>query len=304
MKDQTPQTQFPSHADVQVIELAPHYPAFVIDNAHAKATIALHGAHIIDYQPHGQDPIIFTSKDAAFTAGKAIRGGIPICWPWFNAHPTDASLPSHGYARSSFWTLDTITTRSIDTDIKTETSAATILTFSLPPQGNSQLSAQLEISIGKTLSLSLTTKNHGDTATTYSEALHTYFSVSDSREAELKGLDQLEYIDTVGEETTRTQSGVLTFPDEVDRIYSHHTSATLRDLINERETIISKTGSQTTITWNPGYAKGQAMADLNNEQIFQFICVETANARTQSITLAAGDEHTMTCTIGATATSK
>lgn len=282
MQNTTPlQDQFPTNPDVTVIELAPGYPAFVIDNTYAKATISLHGAHLTDFTPHGEEPVLFTSQSAIYREGKAIRGGIPICWPWFNAHPTDSSLPSHGYARTSFWTLEKV--KSHD--------AGTSLVFTLPSAADSNLSAKLEFNIGKTLTLTLTTTNEGTQPETYSEALHAYFCVTDSHQAELAGLEGREYIDTVGEETTRAQDGLVTFPDEVDRIYHHDADATLRDLISHRETHLDKTGSSTTITWNPGIKKGQAMADLHDDEIHQFICVEAGNARAQSITLEAGNTH-------------
>lgn len=288
MQDTTPlQDQFPINPDIKTIKLQPGYPAFVIHNAHAQATIALHGAHLIDFVPHGEEPVIFMSKAAIFREGKAIRGGIPICWPWFNAHPTDNSLPSHGYARTSFWTLE-----SSHSD-----ASGTRLTFTLPSRERSQLSAILKFHIGKTLSLSLTTSNEGTDDVTYSEALHSYFCVSDSRQAHLTGLDQLEYIDTVGEETRKTQSGDLTFPGEVDRIYDHATDATLEDLITQRKIAISKTGSHSTIAWNPGIQKGTAISDLADDEIHQFICVEAGNAREKSITLKAGESHTIQCQI-------
>lgn len=283
--------QFPKHPEMTVVELAVGYPAFVIENAYAKATIALHGAHLTEFTPHGESPIIFTSKDAVYREGKAIRGGVPICWPWFNAHPTDSSLPAHGYARTSFWEFE-----SVDSD-----KSGTTLVFTLPAGADmcSGLSVSLRFHIGKALTLALTTTNNGEEAELYSEALHSYFCVSDSRQAELQGVDGLSYIDTVGPESKRIQSGSLTFPDEVDRIYHHDTECFLIDLVDQREIQLSKTGSGTTIAWNPGVSKGEAMGDLANDEIQKFICVEAGNARDQSVTLEAGEEHTIRYTIGA-----
>ena len=270
--------QFPIHPDFSFIDLASDYPAILINNAHAKAAIALHGAHLTDYTPHNEAPVIFTSNAAVYREGKAIRGGIPICWPWFNDHPTDSSLPSHGYARTSFWNLDSIE----------HYSSGTSLIFSLPPQGNSSLSVKLEFHIGETLILTLTTTNDGNTPEIYSEALHAYFSVNDSRQTELHGLDGRKYIDTVGEETQSTQHGVLTFPGEVDSIYHNDAETTLKDLTSKREVFLSKTGSNTTIAWNPGIKKGGAMSDLNDDEIHKFVCIEAGNARQHSIQLESG----------------
>ena len=85
--------------------LMPGYPVIHLSNRFGKAAVALHGAHVISYVPMHQKPVIFISQEAIYKEGKAIRGGIPICWPWFNAHPSDATLPSHGYARNQFWKI-------------------------------------------------------------------------------------------------------------------------------------------------------------------------------------------------------
>lgn len=277
------QNELGKNTDITFTDLASDYPAIVVNNAHAKAVIALHGAHLIEYTPHHEEPVIFTSKAAIFQEGKAIRGGIPICWPWFNAHPNNTDLPAHGYARNRFWKLDRVD--SYD--------SGTSLIFHLPRKEDEPLAAQLEMHIGETLILTLTTTNHGSEPETYSEALHAYFSVTDSRKAELHGLDGRRYINTVGEETRGIQEGILTFPDEVDLIFHNDEGATLKDLENNRQIYLSKTGSNTTIAWNPGKEKGSSMADLHESEIHQFICVEAGNARRQSITLAPKQEHTI-----------
>ncbi len=272
-------------SEVTFDEAAPDYPMVRIENEHATARIALHGAHLTDYCPQGEDPVIFTSSTAIYREGKAIRGGIPVCWPWFGPHPD--GMPSHGYARTSFWTLE-----------KTEsTPVGTILAFSLPPRDGSGLAAVLEFLIGQQLQLTLKTVNGGEVEETYSEALHTYFAVSDSHQTFIHGLDGASYIDTVGEETIRQQSGAVNFPGEVDRIYHSDSDLVVEDTVKQREIAVSKTGSHSTIVWNPGLEKGTAMDDLHNNEIHRFICAESGNARAQSITLAPGTSHTLTLTI-------
>ncbi|MBK1831589.1 D-hexose-6-phosphate mutarotase [Verrucomicrobiaceae bacterium R5-34] len=269
-------------------EVAEGYPVVRIRNAHASASIALHGAHLIDYCPTAQDPVIFTSRAAVFREGKAIRGGIPICWPWFNAHPEKS--PSHGYARISFWQLDSVSSGDDHTRLR----------FSLPPQDDSGLTAALEVVVGPELELTLTSHNSGTEPQTFSEALHSYFHVADSRRTEVLGLDGSHYINTVGEESLGIQQGALTFPDEIDRIYSSTSGLTIVDPDSDRRIQLAKSQSGSTITWNPGQEKGQAMSDLSDEQIHSFICVEAGNVREQSITLAPGDSHSITLTISTT----
>ena len=280
---------FPNHPDLQTEEIAPGYTILHISNAHATASIALHGAHITHYAPTGQDPVIFTSQSAIFTAGKAIRGGIPICWPWFGAYPDPSkNLPAHGYARTSFWELKSITS----------TPNATQLILQLPPQNDAPLQATLEVSIGKTLELTLTTENQSSEPQTFSEALHSYFAVSDTKTTEVLGLDGRDFIDTsTSPETQKKQSGPVYFPEEIDRIYSSDDDLTIIDPEKNRRILLQKTNSQSTIIWNPGPVKGAALKDLGNEEINQFICAEPGNVRNQSITLAPRSTHAITLKI-------
>ena len=263
-------------------ELAEGYPAVRIRNQLAEASIALHGAHLIDYRPAGGDPVIFTSSDAIYREGKAIRGGIPVCWPWFGGRE---GYPAHGYARTSFWTLEKVEANE----------EYTRLVFSFPAREESPLSARLEFRIGKTLQLELTTTNEGDAPQAYSEALHTYFAVADSRHTKIHGLDGTTYTDEVGETTILTQEGPVTFPGEVDRIYQSDATVVIED--GQRRIEVAKTGSHDTVVWNPGLEKGGAMDDLNNAEIHNFVCAESTN--TKGITLAPGDNHALGLVVSA-----
>ncbi|NWK56423.1 D-hexose-6-phosphate mutarotase [Verrucomicrobiaceae bacterium N1E253] len=274
-------------------EPSPGYPVIRISNPFADACIALHGAHLTHFAPQGEEPVIFTSQDAVYREGKAIRGGIPVCWPWFGAHPDGKkNLPAHGYARTTFWHL---------VSVKNDASGTHLL-FSLPPQADKEqgtkLSATLEFSIGQTLTLKLTSNNISQNTQRFSEALHTYFAVDDSRHTEVSGLDGDHYIDTTGDkETRKTQSGPVGFPGEIDRIYHSSSTLTVREQTKPRAITINKDNSQSSIIWNPGEEKGSAMGDLANDEITRFICAESANVREQSIELAAGASHTLTFNI-------
>jgi glucose-6-phosphate 1-epimerase len=258
------------------------YPVVRICNQHAEASIALHGAHLIDYRRSGEAPVIFTSSDAIYRKGKAIRGGIPVCWPWFGAND---GKPSHGFARTSFWTLQ-----------KTEHDGEdTRLIFALPTREDCPLSAKLEFSIGKMLQLTLTTTNEGDVLQTFSEALHSYFMVGDSRHTHIQGLDGSTYMDEVGETTARIQEGPVTFPREVDRIYHSDATVVIEDMAGQRHMEVSKTGGRDTVVWNPGLEKGSAMADLLDAEIHSFVCAESANV--DGITINPGGNHILALTI-------
>lgn len=277
--------QYVIDGHIWIDELHPGYPMIHISNPHASATIALHGAHLTHFKPHGEKAIIFTSQAAIYKAGKAIRGGIPVCWPWFGAHPAPSqNLPAHGYARTSFWKL--ISTSS--------TEEGTQLTFKLPTSKDASLSASLEFFIGNKLTLKLTTQNISPTEQWFSEALHSYFVVGESTKTQVLGLNASGYIDTTGnDETLEQQVGQIDFPGEVDRIYESAKAVVIQDHSNHRQIIIDKSNSASTIIWNPGKAKGAAMADLSDSEIQQFICAESGNVRNQSITLKPGTQHSL-----------
>ena len=284
------------HGEVEMEEITPGYPMIQISNAHATATIALYGAHLTHYAHRAETPIIFTSKAAIYREGKAIRGGIPVCWPWFGAYPLSGSdpkenLPAHGYARISFWKL--ISTSS-DSD-------GTRLTFSLPPTEGATLSATIEFIIGKELKIRLTSTNTGTETETISEALHSYFAVGDAKQTEVIGLDGCSYLDTTIQPPARKQqSGPIGFPDEIDRIYSSSDNLVVDDQTNQRRILVSKSGSHSSIIWNPGQEKGPLMSDLKDQEVTQFICAEAGNVNQESITLKPGSTHTLTLTISST----
>lgn len=275
--------QFGSIPGIRFEEVTERYPVIRIQNQQAKAGIALHGAHLFDYQPTGKTPVIFTSSEAVYRAGKAIRGGIPVCWPWFGSRE---GKPSHGYARTSFWTLEKVES----------TGETTRLLFTLPKIVHSALTATLEFHIGETLTLALYTTNEGDTPQICTEALHTYFAVRDHHQTRIYGLEGVTYTDTVGDVTSRIQYGPVIFSDEVDRIYHSEGPIEIED--GQRRIRISKKGSRDTVVWNPGWKKGMALDDLAKEEIPRFICAECAN--TGDLTVAPGETHTMCLSITCT----
>ncbi len=280
--------------DIKIIEITPGYPILHIHNQHADARIALHGAHLTHYAPHGEAPIIFTSQSAIYKPGKAIRGGIPICWPWFGSHPAPRQkLPSHGYARTSFWELSEVSS--------TEEGTRLILTLPRQPEHSyPQLHASIEFFIGKSLELRLTTKNLGNQPETWSEALHSYFAVGDTSSTEVVGLDGHQYFDATASDPQKTinqQIGPVHFDREVDRIYENSDALTIRDTKKNRQILIQTHNSKNSIIWNPGEEKGKALNDLHEEEITQFICAESGNVRENAITLPPQSSHTLTLKI-------
>ncbi|MGJ8671922.1 D-hexose-6-phosphate mutarotase [Rubritalea sp.] len=284
----------PSHllpSELWFEEIAPDYPVIRINNKLASATIALHGAHVIEYIPRDQAPVIFTSREAVFKETKAIRGGIPICWPWFNAHPSDSSMPSHGFARSQFWQLISTESTSGGTKVTLQFNTKEL---ELWPHAT-QLT--LTIFIGKELKLDLTTTNMSDSDITIGGALHTYLHVGDIKEITLSGLENVSYLDTVSQ-TQITKDTALSVTAETDNIYQQtEASVIIHDPLLKREITVHKSGSTSTVVWNPWIDKSATMGDLANDEYEQFICVEAANALKDVYLLKANQAHTLGTTI-------
>jgi len=268
------------------------YPVFIIKNKSCTAKVALHGAHLFDWTPMGHEPVIYNSPEAIYREGKAIRGGIPICWPWFNAHPTDSSLPSHGIARNRFWEFLAAE----------ETGEETTLTFRLTSSKETKIiwpydfQVTAKITLGTEATISLTTENTGSQKFTVGGALHTYLHVNNINDTTITNLDGKAYLDTVGENTERIQSGDITFTGEVDRIYQN-TSEIIRVVDKKRTISVDRIGSNTAVIWNPWIEKAAGLGDLPNEAYTDFVCVEAANAHSDVHVLLPSKRHLLSTTI-------
>lgn len=280
-----------SHCSVE--EITPGYPVLTVKNDHCRARIALHGAHVIDFQPTGHAPVIYTSPDAIYTEGKAIRGGIPICWPWFSGHPENPTLPAHGLARYRFWKLTGSRTTPDFTEL-TFTFDTSDVPADLWPH---KTIAELRIRLGKDLHLELTSTNHSNVVITIGGALHSYFHISSIHNVHLDGLDQVSYCSTTSPEFM-TQSGPIRIESEVDRIYyPSNQTVEIHDPSLNRRIRIEKSGSQSTIVWNPWIENSKAFADLPDDGYLNFVCIETANALGDVYQLAPSASHTLSTTI-------
>ncbi|MDQ6955933.1 MAG: D-hexose-6-phosphate mutarotase [Mariprofundaceae bacterium] len=266
-------------------------PVIEINNAFAQASIALQGAHILSFQPESASELIWMSEDATFAPKKSLRGGVPICWPWFGPHASDSSLPGHGPARTEAW--KPIASKSL-ADGRTS--------ISLEMQQNEQVKAvcghplqvQLHIVVGKSLEITLETKNLGDTSFTLGQALHTYFNISDVRNVHIEGLEGCEYLDKVDGFTRKKQDGAVTISQETDRVYVN-TGSQMR-IVDEgmkRVIVIRNQGSASAIVWNPWIETAAKMGDLGQDGYLHMLCVETANALDDVVELAAEATYTM-----------
>ncbi len=270
-----------------------------IDNAYATATISLYGGQVVEWQPKSQTaPVLWCSKLVQYKPGKAIRAGVPICWPWFGAHPTETKSPSHGYARISEWDL-----MSVSTTVSGSTEICMTMLDSEYSISHLGIKAKLaiRISIGEELSIALTTTNTGNEAITMTEALHAYFCIGDIAHIKISGLNECDYVDLVDGNSLKTQSGAIEFSEELGRVYLDTTADCLiEDPVLHRTLRITKTGSQSTVVWNPWLETASTMDDLGPEGWRSMVCVESANALADAVTVAPGEQHTLSVTYSVT----
>lgn len=263
-----------------------------ITNAHANASICLQGGQVLSWQPLSTpEPVLWMSQDAQFAAGKSMRGGIPVCWPWFGAHIAGDPLPAHGFARTLPWQVKG--SRSLD-DGSTELSLTLPITAAVQAMWPHQAQLDMLINVGASLKIALITRNLGDADFSITEALHTYFSVSDIAHIHVDGLEGAHFHDKAAGWTEGDQIGVIPFATEVDRVYINTPErCTIVDPGFNRRIHIAKIGSQSTVVWNPWAQRAAQMGDLGHDGWQRFVCVESANALSNAVTVAAGKSHTM-----------
>ncbi|HYG32151.1 MAG TPA: D-hexose-6-phosphate mutarotase [Methylophilaceae bacterium] len=265
-----------------------------IENELASASLALQGGHLIHWQPiHAPDPVFWLSKRARFGHGRSIRGGVPICWPWFGAHPTDDRLCPHGFARIMPWHL---------MDSALLDNGATRLELHLldTPVAHQQLphpyELTLTVEVGSTLKMALATTNKGDASLVIGEALHTYFQIGDIDNIHIEGLDGTEYADKTSAFSRHNQQGDIRFSQEYDRVFVNTAAeCTIVDPDLKRRIRIAKTGSQSTVIWTPGQIKAEELQDIGpGDDWRHMICVESANALENVVSVGPGETHVLT----------
>jgi glucose-6-phosphate 1-epimerase len=262
----------------------------------AAATISLHGGQVLSYRPVTNDincdhDLLFVSHKAFYQNDKAIKGGAPICWPWFGAHAQQKSLPFHGFVRSQSWQVEATEYRDNGDVVITLVFRDTEKTRELWPFA---FELRQIITIGATLGIKLITHNTGTAAFDLSQAIHTYFSVGDIGQVSVTGLEGKPYLDKVDQFAEKIQSGPVTVGQEVDRIYQQAgTPLEIHDKEYHRNIRITCTGSATAVVWNPWKEISRQSQDLEDDSYRYFICVETANAADNIVTVAAGDAYSL-----------
>lgn len=245
----------------------------IVDNPLAYCEVYLHGAHITEFKAKtATQGLLWLSPKAVFARDKAIRGGIPICWPWFGAHPTDKNQPAHGFARVSLWRL---------TQAKALDCGGTELCLTLTDNAETRciwpfrFTLEYTIKVTEQLEVSLVHINTDKQPVSIGGALHSYFKVGEIAQVQIAGLAGATYLDKLADGQACTQSGEIRVAAEVDSVYLDCANdCTLKDRALGRTISICKQGSDSTIVWNPWLRKSQQMADMSDDGYRHMVCIE------------------------------
>jgi len=264
----------------------------------ASATVSgemyLHGAHVTSWQPRGAEEVLFVSAKSGWQDGRAIRGGVPICFPWFANKAGDPGAPAHGFVRMIAWQLESISqagdavTVSMFTESNNDTKKWWPADFHLIHRAT----------FGSELNLELVVRNTGTTSFRFEEALHSYFRVGQINKAQLHGLDGVQYVDKTDSNRKKLQPGPIAIVSETDRVYLNTRGAVeLEDHGLRRRSRVDKVNSLTTVVWNPWVEKARAMSDFGADEWMRMVCIETSNVSDFAVEQGPGQEHKMQSTV-------
>jgi D-hexose-6-phosphate mutarotase len=251
-------------------------PVIRVESATSTAEIYLLGAHVTQFQRKNEAPLLFMSESSEFEVGKPIRGGVPIIFPWFGPHD---GMPAHGFARLAVWELRASQVLA---------DGAVMLHFRLPP--DDLFETDYIVTVGDTLTMELSVANTGSSDCSFESCLHTYFQIGDIHQISVIGLNGTRYLDSlIGEQSTETADAIR-FTGEVDRIYQN-TSADveIHDPSLRRSIRVRKSGSKSTVVWNPWIAKSQRMPDFGDDEYLKMVCVESGNVKENAVVLHPGE---------------
>lgn len=247
----------------------------------------------MSWAPTGLDPVLWVSSQAKDSVGDAIRGGVPICFPWFGPGRSGDMKPAHGFARVTEWKV----ADGISNDDAASTACFVLTHEDIDPRLRGEFlhefRAEYTVDFGADLTMSLTVTNTGSTAFEFEEALHTYLSVGDSQRISIEGLDGARYFDKVAQQE-QEQSGPIAITDDTDRVYYSEDTVQVKDPALARTITVAKEGSANTVVWNPWTEKSKDMTDFADDEWQTMVCVETANVLDNAVRLNAGESHTMT----------
>jgi D-hexose-6-phosphate mutarotase len=270
-------------------------PLVKIRTPWSTAEIYMHGAHVTHFQKNGEPPLLFVSARSYFAAGQPIRGGVPICFPWFGNRD---GKPSHGFARITEWQL-----------VKTSaaTDGAVTLRFALPEISGREawknLRTEFIVRVSDTLTMELIAANNSPAAMEIENCLHTYFQVGDITQVSISGLESLPFDDFAsgaGGKRRPPENSILRIPRETNRVYPNHAGAVeIRDENLKRTIRVEKFNSQSTVVWNP-WTTQKLPEDFDPAEHKHMVCVESGNVKQNKISLAPGQKVSLKVVLSST----
>ena len=267
-----------------------------VSNKYADADICLYGGHVTSFKPRNSMEILWMSPDSNFEVGKAIRGGIPVCFPWFGPHKTDPEKPQHGFARLMYWDmLETTILPSGETMVRLQLCSSEVTKTYWPHD----FCAELTVVVGTTLAVALKVTNTSDVPFEYTSALHSYYYLSAIDNIAVTGLEGITYYNqNTGENGVQDES-LLQINEPLTRHYlDTETPVVIEDSIFRRQIKVDKSGSKVTTVWNPGEETCAKIDDLPDDAWETFVCVEAVNAFDDVILLAPHELHETSAIIG------
>ncbi len=253
-----------------------------IKTAKCSGSFFLLGGHLAEFQPASQQhPVLFMSGEAVYEVGKPIRGGIPVCFPWFGPNKADATLPAHGTVRTELWNV-------LRSEVN-DRGVAVVLGYESRP-----FRVEMIANFGETLDVTLTAQNESQATQPCEVALHTYFQLGDVRRAQVSGLEQNAFRDQLTGQVLAATGDAIRFTEETDRVYRGEVgSITIEDEAYERRIKIAPRNSESTVVWNPWIAKSQRMADFGDQEFETMCCIETANVAPNGWNIDGGESRSI-----------
>lgn len=270
-------------------------PPHAVDTSTCTGEIHDQGAQVTRWAPVGADPVLYVSTAVRLARGASIRGGVPVCWPWFGPGRAPGMEPAHGFVRTAPWELVERVDRDDGDAAVTFTHRITSDTATSPHWPHAY-AVEVRSRFGRALEISLTSTNTGTEPVDLEEALHAYLVVGDVRDVSLEGLDGTSFLDKVSG-TERRQSGSVTFEGETDAVFRTRAPVTVVDPTLGRRLVVTTSGASNVVVWNPWDAKAAEVADIGAGDWQRFLCVEGANVLENAVALAPGGSRTMTYSI-------
>ena len=280
----------------EVTEGPGYLPRVAITAPEAAGEMYLLGGQVTSWRPADQTEVLYLSTASRWEEGRAIRGGIPVCFPWFGNKSDNSKAPAHGMVRAASWRLESIQ----------QTRGAVVVSMFTESDGGTKqwwpadFRLTLRVTFGRELTLDLEMVNAGPAPIQFEEALHTYLRIGDIERVRIRGLDTVHYLDKTDAFREKTQLGELIIEKETDSVFlnTRH-EVEIEDSVLRRRIHVAKENSLSTVAWNPWAEKAKGMSDIGDGEWKQMVCIETANVGQFAVTLAPGAKHTMKALIKA-----